>query len=73
MDLRLVSEGADGDWSHHSGPGCLPHPGSAELPRNQNWLKSLSKNQKVYLKIPALAQSKAHLHGLAQTSPFFSL
>ena len=34
VDLRLVSEGAAGDWSHHSGLGGLPPPGSIELTRN---------------------------------------
>ena len=29
VDLRLVSEGAAGDWSHHSGLGGLPPPGSS--------------------------------------------
>ena len=32
VDLRL--EGAGGDWSHHSGLGCLPPPGSTESTRN---------------------------------------
>ena len=43
VDLRL--EGAGRDWSHHSGLGCLPPPGSTESTRNsrptQNWIEKL--------------------------------